>query len=287
MSKVLLAVEVPKHRYWSFVEYAKEVGFHWESGTDLEYCVVDSSIMIYLFSDKKMTWSSVRIHDMYPITNEKFDYYGEFHRDIYTRFKELLLQSTIVKPKLTKEDLQYARIWIGNNPEVNMKVQDVLYDLGFKWRISEKYSFLKSNYLTTDKENIYHGNDKRFYDDGKQKEVLVSDILDIESMGEYKVSKEFILEAHKAACGTWKSKLEKQFPNVFPKTYRPGSRWKDINEVECMLVRTDDRMFTIVCCANGNRYKSPIEVENNEFVTETELRRMTIYFDDFKLIIKK
>lgn len=29
------------------------------------------------------------------------------------------------------------------------------------------------------------------------------------------VSKEFVLEAHKAACSDWKNKLEKQFPEVF------------------------------------------------------------------------
>ena len=32
---------------------------------------------------------------------------------------------------------------------------------------------------------------------------------------ELTVSKEFVLEAHKAACSDWKNKLEKQFPEVF------------------------------------------------------------------------
>ncbi len=31
----------------------------------------------------------------------------------------------------------------------------------------------------------------------------------------FKVDKEFILEAYKAACNTWKEKLRKQFPEVF------------------------------------------------------------------------
>lgn len=36
-------------------------------------------------------------------------------------------------------------------------------------------------------------------------------------METYNVSKEFILEAHKVACNLWKSKIEKEFPKLFPK----------------------------------------------------------------------
>ena len=36
-------------------------------------------------------------------------------------------------------------------------------------------------------------------------------------MKKYKVSKGFIIEAHKAACSEWKQKLEKEFPKVFEK----------------------------------------------------------------------
>lgn len=34
---------------------------------------------------------------------------------------------------------------------------------------------------------------------------------------EYQVDKEFIIEAHKAACSDWKTKIEKKFPEAFPK----------------------------------------------------------------------
>jgi len=39
------------------------------------------------------------------------------------------------------------------------------------------------------------------------------------------VSKEFILEAHNAACPTWKRKLEEQFPSVFVKDDLEVGKW--------------------------------------------------------------
>ena len=39
------------------------------------------------------------------------------------------------------------------------------------------------------------------------------------------VSKEFILEAHKSACSTWKRKLEEQFPSVFVKDELEVGKW--------------------------------------------------------------
>lgn len=45
-------------------------------------------------------------------------------------------------------------------------------------------------------------------------------------MKKYKVSKEFILEAHKAACSEWKQKLEKEFPEVFESKIEVGKWYK-------------------------------------------------------------
>jgi hypothetical protein len=282
MSKPILAVILPDYDFDTFKRRAKDYNFIVENYTS----EIGQEVIVILKADY-----STEIYHLsnYPLFGniEMIKYRGCFRMDVYPRFKKLLLQSTIVKPKLTKKDLQDVKIWIGDNPELNKKVQDVLYSLGFSWLISEKYSHLESKYLTTNKKNICFGSGRNFYNECKQKEVLISDILDKEPVKEYKVSEEFILEAHKAACSIWKSKLEKQFPDVLLKTYNAGSRWMDDNDEECMLVRTDAKMFTLICCSSGNRYKAPIKVENNEAVTESELRKMANYFDDFKLIVKK
>lgn len=45
-------------------------------------------------------------------------------------------------------------------------------------------------------------------------------------MKKYKVSEEFILEAHKASCSEWKQKLEKEFPEVFESKIEVGKWYK-------------------------------------------------------------
>lgn len=49
-------------------------------------------------------------------------------------------------------------------------------------------------------------------------------------MKKYKVSKEFILEAHKASCSEWKQKLEKEFPKVFEIKIEVGKWYKTRGE---------------------------------------------------------
>lgn len=41
---------------------------------------------------------------------------------------------------------------------------------------------------------------------------------------EFKITKEFIIEAHKAACSDWKNRIEKEFPEAFPKGLEIG-KW--------------------------------------------------------------
>lgn len=41
----------------------------------------------------------------------------------------------------------------------------------------------------------------------------------------YNVPKQFILDAHEAACSSWKTKIEKQFPEVFPKIKLEIGEW--------------------------------------------------------------
>jgi hypothetical protein len=48
----------------------------------------------------------------------------------------------------------------------------------------------------------------------------------------YTVSKDFILEAHESACSTWKTKIENQFPELFPKVKLEVGKWyKRIGEL--------------------------------------------------------
>jgi hypothetical protein len=51
-------------------------------------------------------------------------------------------------------------------------------------------------------------------------------------MKTHTVTESFIQEAHKAACDTWKKKLEKQFPDAFPKdiTYKVKT-WEDLLKI--------------------------------------------------------
>ncbi len=37
------------------------------------------------------------------------------------------------------------------------------------------------------------------------------------------VSKEFVLEAHKSACGEWKGRIEKEFPELFKTELEVGN----------------------------------------------------------------
>ena len=53
---------------------------------------------------------------------------------------------------------------------------------------------------------------------GNQKNVQENQRI----MKKLKVNKEFVLEAHKAACSTWKEKIEKEFPKLFEEDFKEG-----------------------------------------------------------------
>lgn len=55
--------------------------------------------------------------------------------------------------------------------------------------------------------------------DGKDVKLTRGDVFAeiISYKDTYTVSKDFILEAHESACSTWKTKIENQFPELFPK----------------------------------------------------------------------
>jgi hypothetical protein len=199
MSKRILAVKVSESRYATFIGNVTIERFKW-AFDNITCSSTSNDIVIHLNSDKTMSRLSLSSHfESYP-DMELIKYRGNFHTEIYPRFKELLFQSTLVKPKK-------------------------------------------------------------------------------ETMEEYKVSKDFILEAHKAACATWKSKLEKQFPNLFPKTYKVGDVLIDKNNpsLQVTIIRSTSDIM-LLCTGkhftnemyNGNK----VRVTDWTNITEKELEEV-------------
>jgi len=66
--------------------------------------------------------------------------------------------------------------------------------------------------------------------------VSLKEYLKSRQMEKYSVDKEFILEAHTAACDEWKEKIEAKFPSLFEepnyigKSYRPC----DMSYIKCL-----------------------------------------------------
>lgn len=53
---------------------------------------------------------------------------------------------------------------------------------------------------------------------------------------EFTISKEFILEAHKSACDTWKSKIKNEFPDAFKNELEVGKWYEDPRSELLMFV---------------------------------------------------
>lgn len=62
----------------------------------------------------------------------------------------------------------------------------------------------------------------------------------------YTVPKEFILEGHKAACSTWKAKIEAQFPELFPKVDLKVNKWYKVKtkgyDKEALICFDNDKL---------------------------------------------
>jgi hypothetical protein len=292
MSETILAIKVSDTDYDVLTSVMKEYNFKWlNDASYFPYPGIAQCIVIKLHADKRLSWSNEDTFERYYSNLiSVIEYDDNFSSVIYPRFKELLLQSTIVKPKLTKKDLEDKKIWIGDNPELHRQLQDKLYDLGFKWATSDKYAHLDSKFITTGIDNIYYGNCKEYYNTSSEKEVLISDILDKkEPMKEYKVTEEFIKEAYKAACLTWKSKLQEQFPGVFLKTYKAGNVFVDKNNpsLEVTIIRSNNELM-LLCTGKAfkNELYNGIKVTVNDWtaITEEELKKLFSFsYNDFKL----
>lgn len=99
-------------------------------------------------------------------------------------------------------------------------------------------------------------------------------------MKDYKVSEQFIKDAHKVACSTWKEKLEKEFPDVFPKTYSKGDTfiggYYNDDRTEWVLTTTglDDKSVAMLVKKDnhdGMTYSGAHIISNWSVITEEEM----------------
>lgn len=88
----------------------------------------------------------------------------------------------------------------------------------------------------------------------------------------YAVEGEFILEAHKAACKDWKKKLERKFPDLFPKrVFKPGDVIKHRGGDEYMFVTAGSAYFNLVNLTEKKVYSSDgFKVPDSSNITEDE-----------------
>jgi hypothetical protein len=100
---------------------------------------------------------------------------------------------------------------------------------------------------------------------------------------DYKISAEFVLEAHEAACAEWKAKIEKQFPELFKskKIYPIGTKvlisTTTSGTQEYMLVDIGSRGY-LVHTKNGNtwagkEFMNIIGVPSNDGVAYSEIEK--------------
>jgi len=91
-----------------------------------------------------------------------------------------------------------------------------------------------------------------------------------------KVSKEFILEAHKDACSTWKNKIEKEFPELFVEEKANGwyklrqsyGFWFGFYEDNLLKYTITDDGFSLI--------HKECEYENEEKATKEEVETALI-----------
>ena len=100
------------------------------------------------------------------------------------------------------------------------------------------------------------------------------------------VDKSFILEAHKAACTEWKTKLEKKYPKVFekPVTYKIGQTFVDIScDSKYLLAKVDSsNKVNMISLSSGQNFSYPYEVKDVNAITQEELFKLAD--SDFRLV---
>lgn len=100
--------------------------------------------------------------------------------------------------------------------------------------------------------------------------VVVVQLLKLQKLDNMpQVNESFIKEAHRAACKEWKYRIEQEFPTIFPPTHKIGTRYSGDGS-DYILAQTGPGMVALISLGTGNRLKDPIEVKDNERITQEE-----------------
>jgi hypothetical protein len=177
---------------------------------------------------------------------------------------------------MNREQVENRKIWIGNNPELNAKVQDELYALGFKWPISDKYSYLTASCLATDKGRIFFANSSMHYERLRHIPLTTEELLNIKPKETYTVSEEFLLDLYDKANPSGKTQLRRKFPDVFIPSCKKGDRLiHRPTETEYIISKTHDFRLQLTSLTDGNIWTNPVEVKNPYKITNKEMNQLT------------
>lgn len=102
------------------------------------------------------------------------------------------------------------------------------------------------------------------------------------------VSVDFVKQAHNAACGEWKRKIEKEFPSLFEEKYRAGTRISIItihDTSEYLLVNIGTKAY-LNSLKNGNVWHSDAMDYSEGYVTEKQLDKYILGSNEYERIWK-
>jgi len=142
-----------------------------------------------------------------------------------TQFTPIAMRCTeeqfkAIEPKLIKHGLEK---------------RDIVFDLKWYPYLTNFYSREENSLGSTNME-IHKGENTKWLETWDEATFLKACGIELDT---YTVSKDFILEAHESACSTWKTKIENQFPELFPKVELEVGKWYvaywcDIKYIVCI-----------------------------------------------------
>jgi hypothetical protein len=86
------------------------------------------------------------------------------------------------------------------------------------------------------------------------------------------VSPEFVKRAHRAACSDWKELIEKEFPSIFPPTYRLGDKFKIDGGNQIYLLSQADGKVCLINLHTGNAHTKSFNVGDLRRISHTEIK---------------
>lgn len=81
-----------------------------------------------------------------------------------------------VVPKKCPEEFKNTKIWIGNDPEKSRKVQEKLYELGFKWESSDSPKYFSFYALYVRNKYLFRGHGREYFDGHSAREIFMEDL---------------------------------------------------------------------------------------------------------------